>query len=88
MFESWESVALVESPVSEVFHKVPRSESRHPLIVTGGRIHNARSVELFAQLAVLLSDEDLRISFNWVGTVDDGVAAALERGECRRVRCR
>ncbi|MET0986213.1 MAG: glycosyltransferase [Steroidobacteraceae bacterium] len=70
VFESWESVALVESPVSEVFHKVPRSESRHPLIVTGGRIQSARSVELFAQLAVLLSDEDLRISFKWFGTVD------------------
>jgi glycosyltransferase involved in cell wall biosynthesis len=70
-FERWKSVALVESPVSEAFHTAPRNEARNPLIVTGGRIHNARSVELFAQLAVLLSDEDLRISFNWIGKVDD-----------------
>jgi glycosyltransferase involved in cell wall biosynthesis len=69
-FERWGSVALVESPVSEAFHKVPRNEARHPLIVTGGRRQNARSVELFAQLAVLLSGEDLGISFNWIGSVD------------------
>jgi glycosyltransferase involved in cell wall biosynthesis len=69
--ESWESVALVENPASEVFHKVPRNEAWHPLIVTGGRIHDVRSVELFAQLAVLLGGEDLRISFNWIGAVDE-----------------
>jgi glycosyltransferase involved in cell wall biosynthesis len=69
-FESWNSVALVESPVSDAFHTVPRNEARHPLIVSGGRVHNARSVELFAQLAVLLSGEDLCIGFNWIGAVD------------------
>ncbi len=70
-FEHWESSELVESPVDEVFFNVARSESRHPLIVTGGRTQTLRSAELVAQLAVLLSGEDLRISFNWIGAVDE-----------------
>jgi glycosyltransferase involved in cell wall biosynthesis len=69
-FDGWESVALVESPVSNSFHTVPRNEALHPLIVTGGQIYDARSIDLFAQLAVLLGGEELRISFNWIGTVD------------------
>lgn len=69
-FDRWKSAELVESPVAEVFLGVPRNEARHPLIVTGGRNQSVRSAELFAQLAVLLSGEDLRISFNWVGMVD------------------
>lgn len=69
-FERWESVALVESPVSDVFHTVTRNEARYPLIVTGGRVRNAQSVDRLAQLSVLLGGEELRISFNWIGTVD------------------
>jgi glycosyltransferase involved in cell wall biosynthesis len=49
---------------------MPRREAPHPLIITGSRSHDAHRVELFAQLAVLLSGEDLRISFNWIGAVD------------------
>jgi glycosyltransferase involved in cell wall biosynthesis len=74
--ENWESVSLVESPVGEAFHAVLRNEARHPLVVTGGRAQSARGVELFAQLAVLLGGEDLRIGFNWIGTVD---AASRQR---------
>jgi len=69
-FARWASVAVVESPVSDVFLSTPRSEALHPLILTGGWVHNARCVEVFAQLAVLMSVEDLHISFNWIGTVD------------------
>jgi len=69
-FERWKCADLVESPVNELFFSVPRREARHPLIVTGGRMQGVRSAELLAQLAVLLSGEDLRISFNWIGTVD------------------
>jgi glycosyltransferase involved in cell wall biosynthesis len=69
-FDRWKSAELIESPVDEVFLGVPRNEARHPTIVTGGRIQGARSAELFAQLAVLLSGEDLHIDFNWLGTVD------------------
>ncbi len=70
-FETWASSELVESPVSQLFFDVPRREARHPLVVTGGREQNPRCAELYAQLAVLLSgEEELRISFNWIGAVD------------------
>lgn len=69
-FDKWRSAELVESPVTEAFLSAERREARHPLIITGGRLQSGRSVELFAQLAVLLSSEDLRISFNWIGAVD------------------
>jgi glycosyltransferase involved in cell wall biosynthesis len=70
IFERWQSAELIESPVGDVFFAVPRNEARHPLIVTGGRAQGARNAELLAQLAVLLSGEALRISFNWIGAVD------------------
>lgn len=69
-FARWKSSEIVESPVSEAFFTVQASPARHPLIVTGGRTQSARGAELLAQLAVLLSGEDLRVSFNWLGTVD------------------
>ena len=70
-FEDWQSSELVESPVGEVFFAVARKEARHPLVVTGGRSQGVRSAERVSQLAVLLSGEDLHISFNWIGTVDE-----------------
>ena len=70
-FGRWKSAEVVESPVGDVFFLQPRHEARHPLVITGGRTQGARSAELLAQLAVLLSGEDLRISFNWIGTVDE-----------------
>lgn len=69
-FDRWKSAELVENPVDQVFLDASRNEARHPLVVTGGRSQSVRSAELFAQLAVLLSGEDLRISFNWLGSVD------------------
>ena len=69
-FSRWESVELVESPVALAFFEVARREARHPLIVTCGRGAHARAAELFAQLAVLLGGEALRLSFNWIGGVD------------------
>ncbi|HQR51843.1 MAG TPA: glycosyltransferase [Burkholderiales bacterium] len=75
-FEKWESVAVVENPVAEVFHKVRRHEARQPLIVTGGRGQDRRGVARFAQFAVLLGG-DLRVGFNWLGTVDASVRQRL-----------
>jgi hypothetical protein len=57
--ERWTAVELVESPVSDAFFAMARREE------------SARSVERFAQLAVLLGGEALRISFNWIGSVDE-----------------
>jgi glycosyltransferase involved in cell wall biosynthesis len=61
------SVELVESPVADVFFNVRRNETARPLVLTGSRLENPRSAELMAQLAVLLGDEDLGLSFNWIG---------------------
>jgi glycosyltransferase involved in cell wall biosynthesis len=69
-FVHWKSTELVESPVSDAFFSVARSETRHPLVITGGRTQGPRNAELMAQLAVLFSGEDLRVGFNWIGTVD------------------
>ncbi|MET0207902.1 MAG: glycosyltransferase, partial [Burkholderiaceae bacterium] len=69
-FQHWKSTELVESPVGGVFFEAARREARHPLIVTGGRTQSMRNAELLAQLAVLLGGEDLRIGFNWIGSVD------------------
>jgi len=63
-------VRLVESPVSDAFFKITGHQARHPLIVTSSRSRDVRSVALFAQLAVLLGGEALRMSFNWLGSLD------------------
>lgn len=65
-----QSIEVAESPVADAFFDVERHEVHHPLIVTGSRVQDARTAELFAQLAVLLSDEVLRLSFNWIGSTD------------------
>ncbi|MGJ7581376.1 glycosyltransferase [Variovorax sp. RHLX14] len=70
-FEKWEAAAIIENPVSNFFFSVPRVESSKPTIVTGGRHSNVRSVEIFSQLAVLLSGEELGLEFNWIGTVPE-----------------
>jgi glycosyltransferase involved in cell wall biosynthesis len=69
-FDKWKSVDVIESPAGAAFLGVARNEARHPLVVTGGRERNPRNAELLAQLAVLLTDDALRISFNWIGSVD------------------
>lgn len=70
-FKQWSPPELIESPAARIFFETDRNEARHPLVVAGGRTHSARNAELYCQLAVLLSDEDLKVSFNWLGTVDD-----------------
>lgn len=74
---STSSVDVVESPVADAFFDVVRHESPRPLVVTGSRVVNLRSAELFAQLAVLLSDEALRLSFNWIGSADQNSQVRL-----------
>jgi glycosyltransferase involved in cell wall biosynthesis len=75
---SRQSVELVESPVPDTFFGVKRNEARHPLVVTGSRMHSPRSAELYAQLAVLLGGETLRLSFNWIGAADPGSMVRLK----------
>lgn len=68
----------VESPVDAAFFDVARHESRHPLVVAGNRVNDPRCSELLAQLAVLLGGEALGLSFNWIGTVDQGSRQRLK----------
>jgi glycosyltransferase involved in cell wall biosynthesis len=80
-FDTWNMVELVESPVGDAFLTVPRNEARHPLIVTGGRVQSRQSAELMAQLAVLLSGDDLEVSFNWIGSVEPASRLRLQAAQ-------
>lgn len=76
-FENWEATDIIESPVADVFFESKRGEAPKPLIVTGGRQNNMRSVGIFSQLAVLLSGEELGLEFNWLGTVSPAAQQKL-----------
>ena len=68
----------IETPIDATFFDVQRTEARHPLVVSGHRMNHPRSTELLAQLAVLLSGEDLRLAFNWIGSVDQNSRQRLK----------
>ncbi|WP_428419895.1 glycosyltransferase [Methylibium sp.] len=70
-------IELIETPIPDAFFAVERLEARKPLIVGSGIPGSAASVELFAQLAVVLGDEGLGVSFNWIGETDPSSAARL-----------
>lgn len=76
-----QSIDVAESPVADAFFEVERHEVPHPLIVTGSRVHDPRAAELFAQLAVLLSDKALRLSFNWIGHTDQNSLVRLSAAD-------
>jgi len=77
-FDRWKSTDVVENPVADVFFSTEHVEATKPLIVTGGRQNNMRSVEIFSQLAVLLSGEELGLDFNWLGTVSEPAGLRLK----------
>ncbi len=71
-------VDLVEASVdSRYFDVGARREARRPLVVTASRGDDPRGAALFTQLAVLLSEEALNLSFNWIGPADADAAAQL-----------
>lgn len=72
-----EETDIVESPVGDAFFLASRSEATKPLIVTGGRQGEVRSVEVFMQLAVLLSGEELGLKFIWLGSVPPAAEQGL-----------
>ncbi|HSV68751.1 MAG TPA: glycosyltransferase family 4 protein [Methylibium sp.] len=71
-------IQVVESAVPALYYGTPRREARHPLIVTGSRSDDRRAVELFVQLAVLLSGSHLKLSFNWIGRLGPESVAQLK----------
>lgn len=60
-------VSVVESAAADVFFDTPRREARRPLLLAGGRDESVLPAERFIQLAVLLGDDALDMSFNWIG---------------------
>jgi glycosyltransferase involved in cell wall biosynthesis len=72
-----QSVDLVESPTSNAFFEVLRSESSTPLLLAGSRRGSPGGADMFAQIAVLLSEEGMPLRFRWIGRLDDDSAARL-----------
>ncbi len=72
------AVDVIESPVGRVFLETLPNTARRPLIVTSSRVDQPRSALAFAQLAVLLGDESLGLSFNWIGATATESLAALK----------
>lgn len=72
-----EPVLVVESPVHADLFATPRQESAHPLLLTGCRKPNRETAALFAQLAVILSEESLEVAFSWMGSADPESLAQL-----------
>jgi glycosyltransferase involved in cell wall biosynthesis len=71
-------VDLIERPVSPIFLDSVRHPARRPLIVTSHRADRSASAVAFAQLAVLLGDKSLGMSFNWIGAPDADSLAMLK----------
>lgn len=63
-------VDLVETSVDSIFFNSKRKESRRPLVVTAQTSVDPRGAAVFTQLAVLLGEEALGMSFNWLGPAD------------------
>lgn len=72
-----ETVVVVESPVQADFFAAVRQEAAHPVLLTGSRRPDRESAALFAQLAVILSEESLEVDFGWIGTSDPESLARL-----------
>ncbi|MBN8751012.1 MAG: glycosyltransferase [Variovorax sp.] len=67
-FRGWANTELIEAPVHQAYFDAARKPPpNQPLIITGGRRTPARSADIFAQLAVVLSAEELGLRFEWLG---------------------
>jgi hypothetical protein len=84
-FESWGSSHLIESPVHDAFLNVPRAESAHPLVLSGGTYASIQAIEILSQIAVLLSAEELSIGFKWLGHMDKHMVRCFDAAGVRIV---
>ncbi|HZE91400.1 MAG TPA: glycosyltransferase [Rhizobacter sp.] len=71
-------IQLVDHPIDASFFMVDRVEARHPLLVTSSRRLDPVGAALFAQMAVLLGEDAMQLSFNWVGPTDKESMARLK----------
>jgi hypothetical protein len=72
-----EPVQLIEHAIDAEFFEMPRHEARRPLLLSGSPTRAPHASALFAQLAVLFSDESLKVACHWHGSVDDDSLARL-----------
>lgn len=72
-----EPVQLIEHAIDAAFFEAQRHEARRPLLLSGSPARAAHASALFAQLAVLFSDESLKVACHWHGSVDDDSLARL-----------
>jgi glycosyltransferase involved in cell wall biosynthesis len=70
-------IDVVECPVSPVFLAVQRREAGRPLLISCNLQGQRSAVDGFIRIAVLLNDDALGITFNWVGRAEPEAAAAL-----------
>ncbi len=68
---------LIECPAADVFFETPRNEAMRPLLISCNLEGRVSAVEAYARIAVLLDDERLGLSFNWVGPADADARALL-----------
>lgn len=66
-------VQVVEGGAANVFFSKQRRESSAPRLISSGQHDTPLSATRFSQLAVILGDKDLGISFNWVGEVNNDI---------------
>lgn len=68
---------VIESPVHSIFPGTLVCPALRPLMVTSGHARSLASALQFAQMAILLGDEQLGLSFNWIGRADAESKAVL-----------
>ncbi len=62
-------VHVVECPVDPCFFDAQPRPARRPLLLSASASGNPRTLALYSRLAVLLLDERLGLSFNWIGPI-------------------
>lgn len=74
------SVQVMDCPVPPVFFETPRNEASDPIVISCNLECHHAAFDAFQRLAVLLNDERLGITFQWMGNTAagglDGLRAA------------
>jgi hypothetical protein len=83
--EPWGSTYLVGIPVDEAFLNCPRDEATSPTILSGGVDADRRTVDNLSQIAVLLSAEELKIGFEWLGEASAAMTECFQAASVRIV---
>lgn len=69
---------VVEYPAAEAYFHTRRDEASHPLVVTSGDVDMGECADAFARWAVLLGNQPLNLSFQWLGPVDPSARTRLQ----------